>query len=385
MNKLKIGDKVRFLSEIGGGRVAGFKGNNLVLVEDEDGFQIPTPINEVVKVETDDYNIAKVHTSATKQPKTESPSATKATKNEEEDYDPADRPISYRPPVEERSGGDVLSAYLAFVPIDVKQISSTNFETYFVNDSNYYLQFTYMVAEGASWRLRASGEVEPNTKLFIEEFGRDVLNEMEKACVQIITYKRDKSFILKPAVDVQFRIDPVKFYKLHTFQENDFFEAPAMLITIVENDITPRPLVIDAKQLKQEMFSHKNSQEQGRGQQKNGGGMVRRYENGQSKGKPMESRKSDNIVVDLHAHAILETQAGMSAADILNYQLDIFRRTLEEHKKEKGAKIVFIHGKGEGVLRRALINELKYKYKKYTYQDASFQEYGYGATQVTIH
>ena len=385
MNKLKIGDKVRFLSEIGGGRVAGFKGNNLVLVEDEDGFQIPTPINEVVKVETDDYNIAKVHTSATKQPKIESPSATKATKNEEEDYDPADRPISYRPPVEERRGGDVLSAYLAFVPIDVKQISSTNFETYFVNDSNYYLQFTYMVAEGASWRLRASGEVEPNTKLFIEEFGRDVLNEMEKACVQIIAYKRDKSFILKPAVDVQFRIDPVKFYKLHTFQENDFFEAPAMLITIVENDITPRPLVIDAKQLKQEMFAPKNSQEQGRGQQKNGGGMVRRYENGQSKGKPMESRKSDDIVVDLHAHAILETQAGMSAADILNYQLDIFRRTLEEHKKEKGAKIVFIHGKGEGVLRRALINELKYKYKKYTYQDASFQEYGYGATQVTIH
>ena len=385
MNKLKIGDKVRFLSEIGGGRVAGFKGNNLVLVEDEDGFQIPTPINEVMKVETDDYNIAKVHTSATKQPKVETPSTAKAAQKEEEDYDPADRPISYRPPVEERRGGDVLSAYLAFVPIDVKQISSTNFETYFVNDSNYYLQFTYMVAEGASWKLRASGEVEPNTKLFIEEFGRDLLNEMEKACVQIIAYKRDKSFILKPAVDVQFRIDPVKFYKLHTFQENDFFEAPAMLITIVENDITPRPLVIDAKQLKQEMFSSKNSQEQGRGQQKNDGGMVRRYENAQSKGKPMESRKSDNIVVDLHAHAILETQVGMSATDILNYQLDIFRRTLEEHKKEKGAKIVFIHGKGEGVLRRALINELKYKYKKYTYQDASFQEYGYGATQVTIH
>ena len=45
---------------------------------------------------------------------------------------------------------------------------------------------------------------------------------------------------------------------------------------------------------------------------------------------------------------------------------------------------MFIHGKGEGVLRRAIINELNYRYKKYTYQDASFQEYGYGATQVTI-
>ena len=384
MNTLKIGDKVRFLSEIGGGRVAGFKGNNLVLVEDEDGFQIPTPINEVVKVDTDDYNIAKVHTTATKQAPKNNMASPKPALKEDDDYDPADRPINYRPPVEERRGGDVLSAYIAFVPIDVKQISSTNFESYFVNDSNYYLHFTYMVAEGASWRLCASGEVEPNTKLFLEEFGREMLNEMERACVQIIAYKRDKSFILKPAVDVQFRIDPVKFYKLHTFQENVFFEAPAMLITIVENDVTPRPLVVDAKQLKQEMFT-KNSSEQEGGQRKKDGGMVRRYENAQSKGKPMENRKSDHIVIDLHAHAILETQAGMNAADILNYQLDIFRKTLEEHKKEKGAKIVFIHGKGEGVLRRAIINELNYRYKKYTYQDASFQEYGYGATQVTIH
>ena len=37
---MKIGDKVRFLSEVGGGVVAGFQGKNIVLVEDEDGFQI---------------------------------------------------------------------------------------------------------------------------------------------------------------------------------------------------------------------------------------------------------------------------------------------------------------------------------------------------------
>ena len=45
---------------------------------------------------------------------------------------------------------------------------------------------------------------------------------------------------------------------------------------------------------------------------------------------------------------------------------------------------MFIHGKGEGVLRKALVNELQYRSKSYSYQDASFQEYGYGATQVTI-
>lgn len=53
---MKIGDKVRFLSETGGGRVSGFKGNNIVLVQDEDGFEIPTPINEVVVVTNEDYS-----------------------------------------------------------------------------------------------------------------------------------------------------------------------------------------------------------------------------------------------------------------------------------------------------------------------------------------
>ena len=38
---MKIGDKVRFLSEVGGGIVTGFQGKDFVLVEDADGFDIP--------------------------------------------------------------------------------------------------------------------------------------------------------------------------------------------------------------------------------------------------------------------------------------------------------------------------------------------------------
>ncbi len=46
---MKIGDKVRFLSEVGGGRVSGFQGKDIVLVEDEDGFEIPMLRKEVVR------------------------------------------------------------------------------------------------------------------------------------------------------------------------------------------------------------------------------------------------------------------------------------------------------------------------------------------------
>lgn len=379
---MKIGDKVRFLSETGGGKVAGFQGNNIVLVEDEDGFQIPTPVSDVVVVEQDDYTMGKmIAAKMDAKQQAEAHAATelrndsrsiKSILNDHEtdadmtvdEYDASDREITYRAPARERDGGNKLNACLAFVPIDIKEVTNTRFETYMVNDSNYYLHFTYLVAEGNAWTLKAEGEVEPNTKLFIEEFGRDALGNMGRIAVQMTVYKKDKPFLLKPAIDVQMRIDPVKFYKLHVFEENDFFEQPALLFHIVQNDEVARPLVVDSHRLKEQMYKEET--------------VVT------DKAKKVNRKDDGTLVVDLHADEVLETTAGMNAADILHYQLDVFKKTMEEHKKCRGQKIVFIHGKGEGVLRQALLQELKYRYKNCTWQDASFREYGYGATQVTV-
>lgn len=379
---MKIGDKVRFLSEVGGGRVSGFQGKGIVLVEDEDGFEIPTSVHDVVVVEQDDYAMGKMISAKMEaQQKAEEHAATelhqdsrsiKSILNDHDEqtdmhvdeYDAADREITFRAPVQEREGGNKLSAFLAFVPVDIKEITHTRFETYIVNDSNYYIHYSYLVAEGNAWTLKSVGEVEPNTKLFIEEFGREVLNDMGRIGVQLTAYKKDKPFLLKPAIDVQFRIDPVKFYKLHVFEENEFFEQPSLLFTIVDNDEVARPLVVDSKRLKEQMYKDEK---------------IIAHE-----GKKKRQKDDGTLVIDLHADELLETTAGMNAADILHYQLDVFKKTMDENKKKKGQKIVFIHGKGEGVLRHALVHELNYRYKSCTYQDASFQEYGYGATQVTI-
>ena len=379
---MKIGDKVRFLSEVGGGRVSGFQGKDIVLVEDEDGFEIPTSVHDVVVVEQDDYAMGKMISAKMEaQQKAEEHAATELHQDSRsiksilnyhdeqtdmhvDEYDAADREITFRAPVQEREGGNKLSAYLAFVPVDIKEITHTRFETYIVNDSNYYIHYSYLVAEGNAWTLKSVGEVEPNTKLFIEEFGREVLNDMGRIGVQLTAYKKDKPFLLKPAIDVQFRIDPVKFYKLHVFEENEFFEQPSLLFTIVDNDEVARPLVVDSKRLKEQMYKDEK---------------IIAHE-----GKKKRQKDDGTLVIDLHADELLETTAGMNAADILHYQLDVFKKTMDENKKKKGQKIVFIHGKGEGVLRHALVHELNYRYKSCTYQDASFQEYGYGATQVTI-
>lgn len=408
---MKIGDKVRFLSETGGGKVAGFKGKNLVLVEDEDGFQIPTPLNEVVVVSADDYSTATLinrraeaqERHAEETPLSRGGRSVKAMMREGQDEevdmtveDTVDdsREVTFRPKAEERQGGNRLSAWLAFVPLDAKQLANPRFEVYFVNDSNYHMQFAYLAAEGNSWTLRAQAEVEPNTKLFVEEIGREEINHLSQVAVQLVAYKRDKPFVRKPAVDVTLRIDPLRFYKAHTFEDSAFFETPALLYAVVENDSPARPLVVDARQLKREMYRSAREDEPSQsaaplasGQR---GPLPGRYADDQRRGDKRHSPYmrhrglDDAIVVDLHAGEVLDTTQGMQPGEILEYQLKIFHDTLAQYASRHGQKLIFIHGKGEGVLRRALINALTYKYKGYTYQDASFQEYGYGATQVTI-
>ena len=154
---MKIGDKVRFLSEVGGGIVRGFQGKDTALVESEDGFEIPMLIKECVVIQTDDYNIPLKTTSKPQQAPVE---------DEEEEED--DRPITYRAP--EIRGNDVLNVYLAFVPHDIKAITTTGFDAYLVNDSNYFIDYIYLSAEGKSWTLRSRGTVKPNMKQALEEF-----------------------------------------------------------------------------------------------------------------------------------------------------------------------------------------------------------------------
>lgn len=380
---MKIGDRVRFLSEVGGGVVTGFQGKDIVLVQDEDGFDIPMLIRECVVIDTDDYNIAKVNTGERQkslsgsygsgyngggQPSNRFHSEKPDTLVHAFDDDEDDKPISFRPRPVERREGEKLNVYLAYTPVKPKEMNTTTFEAYLVNDCNYFVNFVYMSAEGANWRVRFQGVAEPNTKVFMEEFERSMLNEMEKVCIQCFAYKQDKTFMLKPAAQVELRLDAVKFYKVHTFQQTDFFEEPALLYNIVKDDTPARQVFVNAVQL-QEALLKKRTDEQ----------PVRKPDHKQN------DQKNAILEVDLHIGQLLDSTQGMNNAEILECQLKAFRKAMEENLKNKGRRIVFIHGKGEGVLRNALIKELKYKYKNCVYQDASFREYGFGATMVTIH
>ena len=373
---MKIGDKVRFLSEVGGGVVTGFQEKDIVLVEDADGFDIPMPVRECVVIETDDYNVpTPAARAAKKRLENQSAARTDAATTEASSSAlgsgwKAEHPVKpqvsvYRQP--EVKGGDVLNVYLAFVPEDIKAVSTTPFEAYLVNDSNYYMYYTYLSAEGKSWTTRSHGLLEPNTKFLLEEFEKSELNDREHVAVQLVAFKDNRAFAMKPAVNVEIRIDTVKFYKLHTFRQTDFFETPALMYDVVKNDLPDKQVYVSAEDLQDALMKKKTVEHPSapRTIVKRGG-------------------KNEIIEVDLHIGELLDDTHGMSNREMLNYQLDKFREVMEQYKNKREQRIVFIHGKGDGVLRKALLDEMKRKYSACKTQDASFQEYGFGATMVTI-
>lgn len=357
---MKIGDKVRFLNEVGGGRVAGFQGKNTVLVEDEDGFEIPMLITECVVIDTNDYNIPV-------KPKAENGEREKVNVERDDDDEEAHlmRPMTFKAKPVERRGGDMLNIALGFTPMNVRELSSTAFEMYLINDCNYTLAFTLLTQTNSACHVRHSGVIEPNTKLFLEEFDRNALPELEKLTLQAIAYKEEKPFLPKAPVYVGFRLDCPKFYKLHTFGESLFFEQPAYIVDVMKGDQPARSVFIDAKQLRDAIIEPKREERP----------QVQTARN---------TMRNGIIEVDLHASALLETEQGMDSKAILEYQLQVFREEMQQHIKKKGTKIVFIHGKGDGVLRNAIIKELRQTYKTCIFQDASFREYGFGATMVIV-
>lgn len=113
--------------------------------------------------------------------------------------------------------------------------------------------------------------------------------------------------------------------------------------------------------------------------------MLRQKVKGSEKKKNSSFKKTKNEVlmeVDLHIEKLVKSKRGMDNYDILSIQMDTAKRKVEYCIQKRISKIIFIHGVGEGVLK----SELHYLLNRYNvkYYDASYKEYGFGATEVYV-
>lgn len=338
---IKVGDTVKFLNDVGGGKVTKIIDKETALVLNDTGFEIPVLIEELMT----DMHIEAKH----------QPSSTNVQKKEENVFE--EEPIY--------TDSNDFNFYLAYVPQNKKYIGDSDCDVYLINDSNYFVMYNYAVKKGENY-TSIVGKIEPNVKEKISVVEYNDLEDSLITNIQLILYSKE-SYDIKEPINTNIKIRSAKFFRANSFKENDFFDDFAIISTVYEEN-SMQELVENLK--KEDIEKAIGQKEQAR-----------------RTNRPRISQKSNdkNIKeVDLHITELIDDETGMSDKDKLDLQLDVFHKELKSAIKENYRRIVFIHGVGTGALKLKLRSELQHKYKQYQFQDASFKEYGYGATMILL-
>lgn len=329
---IQIGDTVRFLSEKMEGKVTQIIDRNTVQVYvQEFGFEIPASLNDLVVIHSD---IARTQAS---------------------DKIQATTPISVKP---------ADNVFLAIVPDNFNNLAASRYEFFLVNDTLQTCLYSAAFRNGEKYTGIAAGNCPPDSTVSIGQYTmKDIMDHIHAARIQAIFFQKGNT-VPKTPVEAEIKINSVSLCKAGAYSRTRWFSQVVLLRPLdKKEDIHLEE--IDEQQLQEALATKKHID--------------------QPAPAPAPKETVPSVIeIDLHSGTLLETTAGMERHDILEYQLDVFRKTMEKYKLRRGQKIVFIHGKGEGVLRQRILWELDTKYKRHQHQDASFKQYGYGATLVTI-
>lgn len=346
---IKIGDRVRFLNDVGGGIVKGFISKNLVNVENDDGFEIPTLISEIVVIREENGK------------KSVEPLTTGSVSTVDREKKAKGKTIRQPIIIE---GKNEPAFYFAFVPENPSNPVGGNINAYFVNDSNFSVIYHFSHETESGYETIKTGRADPNSKTKLESIVQSDFNNLPHFGFQLIPYL-EKGGDRISTVSKSFHVNPVKFYKESSFRPNPFFNGNAILYEISGNI------------MKTELDKLTNSDLQEVVRQK--------QQESTALNSPGPKPSAPDIKeVDLHIHQLVDSTAGLENRDIIEIQMKKFHNEMDQAIKTGGKRIVFIHGIGQGTLKNEIRKELSTRYKKYYFQDASFREYGFGATMVII-
>lgn len=358
--KCKVGDKVRFLNDVGGGKVTRIV-KNTVYVLDANGFEVPALINDIIVVNqsTESRYSGDSSSSDTGLTTNHSQGGTIKESEIQPNLDYEDLASIDFLDDDKDAVGDMLGLHLAFVPADQAKAVDSPQELYIINDSPYRAFYSISRWEGSVVKPLRAGFLYPDSKELVKEFDRESLNADITLNIQCIFFKNIDFSPQQPEY-YDLRINPTKFFRAGSFADNDFFEERAIIYSIADSQ-------------KEELLKTLTDS--------NIDNVIK-----QKDLKPQESTSKrvehDVEEIDLHIQELVDNPNDFTAGQIIEMQLARFKVALEGGLKSKATKMVFIHGVGNGKLKLELRKELDKNYPKLRYQDASFKEYGYGATIV---
>lgn len=349
--KLKIGDKVKFLNDVGGGKITNVIDKYTVMVETNDGFDFPFPIHELILDEpeiVDNFF------------KTDEP-----TQVVEKKAKTIDDIIIEETGESTTKENEEVNIYLSFVPKNQNMLTESEQEIHLINDSNWNLMYVYQIKKFNAYES-FPGVLQPNYTEHLKTLTLQEISEINEIVFNIIFF-RTTLYDTKEPIYKTIKLNHSRFFKTNSYIKNTFFDAKNISIPILEEN----PLTEALKKLDQKDLLNIVHQKEVQNKKSN---------------TPKEFKKTpknDITEIDLHINELLDDTSGMDAKEMLDYQIKKFNEELEKAQKDHFIKkIVFIHGKGNGKLRTEVRTFLDRNNIKY--QDASFQKYGFGATLVFV-
>ena len=344
----KKGDKVRFLNEDDYGTITRILANGTVMVLNSDDFEVPARVSDLIL----DLPMTPPRKS---EPEPEKPTPKERTSQSK--TQPKER--KFVDVNANHNNDDVFEILSAFVPTDPNKPEECDLDLYLINDSPYQLAYNYIKPVGQAFAMYP-GILEPDTKELLETIPRMDLTKIAFIKFQLLFAKNGFGKIMPP-IECEVKLHAAKFFQQNFYKSNDFFDENAVINSLYTNS----PMAEAVKNLINNPQPIKDTP--------------------QLSSKKSVKPLSDKEVVDLHLVELIDDERGMTPKEILDLQMNTFRQKMDEAIKNPHLKkVVFIHGKGNGTLKLEIRKELERKYRRYSFQDASFEEYGGGATLVYV-
>jgi hypothetical protein len=359
--KFKPGDRVSFLNEKGGGIVTKVIDENLVHVTIEDGFEIPVIATNLIRTGTAEMseNIQKAYQRIQDQ-----------QQEPEEDEDILPLYISHNDPAQRPDG-----IYLSMVPEVQENPLTGSLELYLINHTIFEMLFSLFQNHSGNWHGAEYGFIPRESRMFLGTIGRSEIEKWANSLLQTVFFVEGKTDPLPPFAGL-LDFKPVKIYKEESFQYESLLRSKAFFVEACKIDDLKKKPIFEEKISKENLM---NLQE-------------KMNINQRSEASPapspsfLDKHKIDDKIaeVDLHIGELVDNFTNLEKNDLLNVQLEYFRKCLNQAQKEKLVKIIFIHGVGNGKLKTEIVRLLQ-KIQGIEFYDAPYARYGMGATEVHFY
>ena len=356
MEKFQVGDKVNFLNATGGGTVKRIIDTRMVEVTIEDGFDIPVLMSDLVL----DYRSQQ--------------------DRRQQVVDNVQKEIQQKQIIEEKEIDDARKSslrrfgrnaeeegmYLAFVPQDQQWLLTGLLDVVLVNHTPADALYSFNIKEEGKYISVDYGSIAPHSKVVIESISREDIEYWCEGYIQVILSQEEADFIYRP-LHAPFSFRSSRFFKDGSYVESGVLGEKAVMIKLTsllalketETDLAKMMKDGDKKTVTaQKLVKEKAA--------------IDRHQTA-----PGEA------IVDLHIGELVDNILGMSSNDMFRTQMNYFKKMLESAITNEYDKVTFIHGVGNGVLKNAIIEELKH-YDNTSNRMASIVKFGVGAIDVMI-